>query len=331
MDKVQKAALLREIELLRGGHGARLQALGIPLSTYYTWKRRYERGGIMALNRRNNGGPTWNRLTDLERDLILTIARLHPDLSCRLLAVKITDEEDFAVSEATVYRLLKQHGLVVPRPLEGMPAKHEWQHKTKVCDEIWQCDATHYFIIGWGFYKQITVLDDYSRNPLAWALKPDEAAFNISDVIEQALERARGLGHLANGTKPQLLSDNGSGFTAKIMDEYLDVHGIKHIFGKPYHPQTQGKIERFHRSIKERICLLVYCSPDELKRSLDEAINKYARTPHKALSNVSPLDVYLGRKEEILKKRAEKKRLTLERRKIYNIGLWRQRHEVKQP
>ena len=101
----------------------------------------------------------------------------------------------------------------------------------------------------------------------------------------------------------------------------MGAHGIKHIFGKPYHPQTQGKIERFHRSIKERICLLVYCSPEELKRSLDEAITRYARTPHTALSNVSPIDVYLGRKEAILKKRADKKRLTLEHRRIYNMRL----------
>jgi transposase InsO family protein len=321
MDRVQKVALLREIGLLRSDRGVRLQALGIPLSTYYDWKQRYERGGLMALSPAPKHGRIWNRLTPGERDKILTIARIHPDLSCRLLSVKITDEEDFAVSEATVYRFLKQHGLITPRPLAGMPAAQEWQHKTKACDEIWQCDATHYFVVGWGFYKQITVLDDHSRNPLAWDLKPDETAFSISDVIEQALEHARGLGHLVKGAKPQLLSDNGSGFTAKIMDEYLDAHGIKHIFGKPYHPETQGKIERFHRTIKEKVCLLVYCSPEELKRSLDEAITRYARTPHKALSNVSPIDVYLGRKEEILRKRAEKKRLTLERRRIYNMGL----------
>jgi transposase InsO family protein len=320
MDRTQKAVLLREIGALRDDRGSRLQALGIPRSTYYDWKRRYERGGLMALSPAPKHGRIWNRLTPGERDQILTIARLHPDLSCRLLAVKITDEEAFAVSEATVYRFLKQHGLITPRPLTGMPAAQEWQHKTKGVDEIWQCDATHYFVVGWGFYKQITVLDDYSRNPLAWDLKPDETAFSISDVIERALEYARGLGHLVKG-EPSLLSDNGPGNTARIMAEYLAAQGIKHIFGKPYHPQTQGKIERFHRTIKERVCLLVYCSPEELKRSLDESITRYARTPHKALSNVSPLDVYLGRKEEILQKRAAKKALTLERRRLYNMGL----------
>jgi len=69
------------------------------------------------------------------------------------------------------------------------------------------------------------------------------------------------------------------------------------------------------------VCLLIYCSPDELKRALDKAITRYARTAHKALANVSPIDVYLGRKEEILKKRAEKKALTLAKRRLYNMGL----------
>ncbi|MEO0075366.1 MAG: DDE-type integrase/transposase/recombinase [candidate division WOR-3 bacterium] len=190
-----------------------------------------------------------------------------------------------------------------------MPAAKAWSHKTKQVDEIWQCDATHYFVIGWGFYKQITVQDDYSRYPLAWEIKPDETALSISDVMEKATEQAKTQGHLQDDKKPMLLSDNGTGFTSKILDGYLQAHGIKHIFGKPYHPQTQGKIERFHRSIKERVCLLVYCSPEELGRAVNEAIISYATTPHTALNNVSPRDVYAGKREEILIRRAEKKAL----------------------
>jgi transposase InsO family protein len=262
----------------------------------------------------------WNRLSAYERSRVLAVAKGHPELSCRLLAIKITDEEPFSVSTTTVYRLLKQAGLVEPRPITDLPAAKSWRHKTKHPDEIWQCDATHYFVVGWGFYKQITVQDDHSRNPLAWALKPDETAFSISDVVEQALENVKHLDHLKDGQMPKLLSDNGPGFTSKVLAGYLDAHGIKHIFGKPYHPQTQGKIERFHRSIKEKVCLLVYCSPEELKHGIDEAIVRYARTPHTALQNVSPIDVYTGRRQEILKRRAEKKRLTLERRKLYNMG-----------
>ncbi|MEW6685860.1 MAG: integrase core domain-containing protein [Candidatus Edwardsbacteria bacterium] len=99
-----------------------------------------------------------------------------------------------------------------------------------------------------------------------------------------------------------MLSDNGSGFTGEVMANYLKVHGIKHILGRPYHPQIQGKIERFHRSIKEKVCLLVYCSPEELKKGIDEAIATYRLTPHKSLDNVSPRDVYEGKREENLKR-----------------------------
>jgi hypothetical protein len=97
-------------------------------------------------------------------------------------------------------------------------------------------------------------------------------------------------------------------------------HGINHIFGTPYHPQDRGKIERFNKRIKEKVCLMVYCSPGELKRAVDDAIAIYNRTPHESLDNVSPNDVYAGRKEVILQRREEKKRLTLERRKQYNLN-----------
>ena len=78
-------------------------------------------------------------------------------------------------------------------------------------------------------------------------------------------------------------------------------------------------IERFNRRIKEKICLMVYCSPGELKKAIDDVVAVYNRTPHKSLCNVSPDDVYAGRKEVILQKRREKKRFTIERRKQYNL------------
>jgi hypothetical protein len=118
---------------------------------------------------------------------------------------------------------------------------------------------------------------------------------------------------------PALYTDNGAGFTSHLMSDYLAVHGIRHILGTPYHPQGRGKIERFNRSIKEKLCLVVYCSPEELKKATGEAILNYNATPHESLDNVSPNDVYAERKEVVLEKRREKKRLTLQRRKKYNL------------
>ena len=127
-----------------------------------------------------------------------------------MIAVKIVDEEDFSVSSSTVYRLLKKEGLIFPNPITDLPAAKEWRHKTKKPDEIWQCDASHYFVVGWGYYKQITVLDDYSRNPIAWDLRPDETGFSISEIVELSIENAKALGHLKDGHVPKFLSDNGS-------------------------------------------------------------------------------------------------------------------------
>src|SRR5208283_1424955 len=154
-------------------------------------------------------------------------------------------------------------------------------------DEIWQCDGTNLFIVGWGYYKLIPVEDDYSRKILAYDLRPDETAFSLSDVVEMALENAREEGHLLE-RMPKLYTDNGPGFISEIMENYLTMHGIQHILGTPYHPQGRGKIERFNRRIKEKLCLVVYCSPDELKKAVDQAIATYNSTPHEALDNVSP-------------------------------------------
>lgn len=321
MNPEQRMDLVKKVEFQEGRRNEILGSLGIPRSTYYHWRKAYDRQGLEGLRKMKPGAKRiWNRLSATEEAKVLAIAKLHPELSPRLLAVKITDGEPFTVSESTVYRILKQKGLVSPRPLPEMPAAKEWRHKTTRPDELWQCDATNLFIVGWGYYKLIPVEDDYARKILGQDLRPDESAFSVSDVVEMAIENARREGHLLDGRRPKLYTDNGPGFTSNLMADYLAAHGIKHIFGTPYHPQGRGKIERFNRRIKEKLCLVVYCSPEELKRAIDEAVSIYNQTPHESLQNVSPNDVYAGRKEAILKARAEKKRLTLERRKQYNLN-----------
>lgn len=321
MNSEQKKYFLDEIRRYSGPKKYILTQLQIPRRTYYNWLKVSEEKGLAGLtDGRIMRIGSWNQLIPEEEKRVLEIARDFPVLSPRLLAVKITDEEEFSVSETKVYALLKQEGLIDPRPITDLPAAKEWHHKTTRLDEIWQCDATHYFIVGWGYYKQISVLDDYSRFIPGWDLKPDETAFSISEVLEQTIENARQLEHLLDGTRPLFLSDNGPGFTADLLANYLSAHGIRHIFGKPYHPQTQGKVERYQRGIKEKVCLLVYCSPEQLKQAIAQAVTQYNATPHKALNNVSPQDVYAGRKEEILRKRLVKKELTMARRKLYNLN-----------
>lgn len=298
----------------------RLQDIGLSKATYYRWQNRYKTQGIEGLKMKcKTPKNIWNKLMEPEYEQVIKVIKKHPELRARDIAIKITDEEEFSISESSVYRILKEEDLIQPRVVD-LPAAKEWKVKTTKPDQIWQCDATHYFVVGWGYYKQITALDDYSRNVIHWELMPDETTQSISWVLEKAVEEARKQGHLKDGKVPMLLTDNGPGFKAVELETMLSLHGIHHIFGKPYHPQTQGKIERFHRNIKSTVCLIVYCSPEELKNAIAKAIDRYVHAPHKAHKNVGPIDVYMGRKEEVLEKRRIKKQLTLERRKLYNLG-----------
>ena len=321
MDAKEREDLIKKLEEMGWDKRKALDELGIPESTYYSWKKCYEENGIEGLKKQTTAaGRIWNRLLASEKVEVLQIARKYPEKSARLLSVEITDNHSFSVSESTVYQILKKENLIEPRPLEEMPAGRQWHHKTTRVDEIWQCDATHVFVAGWGYYKIIPVLDDLSRKVLSGDVHRDESSYSISDAVEMAREEAKRLGHTLD-PPPMLLSDNGAGFKGGVLEGYLSMNGIRHIYGKPYHPQTQGKVERLNRTIKQRTTyLMVYCSPDELREAVKKAVDEYNARPHESLNNVSPNDVYAGRKEEILQKRAEKKRLTLERRKMYNLA-----------
>ena len=132
MDGERKGDLIEKVESRRGRRSEILQELQIPRSTYYQWRRVYEEEGIAGLPKVRSRGRIWNRLITSEVERVLKVARLHPELSPRLLAVKITDEEDFSVSESTVYRILKEKGLIYPRPLGELPAQKQWRHKTSI-------------------------------------------------------------------------------------------------------------------------------------------------------------------------------------------------------
>ena len=320
MDAEGKAVLLARLRSVRRGEKRNtLNHLKIPESTYYSWRKALSQEGVVGLMKKpRKPYRVWNRLLEDEETEIVNTAVEHTEMSPRLLAVKITDTGSFSVSEKTVQRVLKKHNLLRLRPPSEKPAAKEWQHKTSRPDEIWQMDGTVMFVGEWGYYKYLPVLDDYSRRVMNSQLMPDESGYSASDAMELSLEEAKRMGHCLD-RHPILLTDNGPAFKGWVLGDYLENRGMRHIYGRPYHPQTQGKIERFNRTIKDYIYVYSYNSPDELQKAIRQAVEWYNNRPHEALQNVSPNDVYAGRKEDILQRRAEKKKLTLERRKAYNL------------
>lgn len=314
MDKDERKGFISD---LRGKSGKRSKVLRdyeVPRSTYYHWRKQLE-DGVKKKRRRR---VAWNGLSDPEREIVMQVARNNPDKSAREIASLISDEQNFNVSESSVYRMLKVAGLIRERPPTENPASKAYKFPTTRPNEMWQSDATMFFVVGWGYYKLILVEDDFSRYVLAWDLMPDESGQSISDVIQKAIE-AVGIDKLPkDAPRPRLLTDNGSGYAGTVLANYLATHGIRHIFGAPYHPQTQGKVERLNRTLKERICLIVYLTPAALKAAIAEAVEWHNNRYHKSLSNVSPKAVYEGRRDEILRLRAEKKVRTMKERMEYN-------------
>ena len=319
----------RKLELLRAVEGSglpvaqALRRLDLPRSTYYRWKRRFRVHGVEGLrdNVPPEGGRVWNRLLPGEEEKITEVALKKPQWSSREISCHLADHGGFTVSESTVYRLLKRRGWIPTRLERTFPASKEYKVKTKRPNQMWATDASYLFVKGWGWYYLISILDDYSRRILSWLLQPAMDANAFSEVVELACE-ATGVDRAPQCRKPDLLSDRGSALISESFGEYLEAKGLGHILASPYHPQTNGKIERFHRSIKEQVNLLVWESPDALREEIEGFIAYYnTQRYHEALGNVAPDDVYFGRREAILAKRNELQDRTLARRRRENRSL----------
>jgi putative transposase len=293
-----------------------LAQLGLPKSTYYRWLRRQTEGRLQDTK---GGSPTpWNKLGPEEVERILAQARTSPELSSRQLALMIIDSEGFYVSESTAFRILKREGLIKPAEVVGFKAGREYHRKTKRPNELWATDCAHLKIVDWGWYYLVTVMDDFSRFILAWELKSDMAAGSLIDVVQKAVDLT-GMTDVPVEGRTVLLSDNGPGYLSRQFNDYLRLVGIRHVIASPYHPQTNGKLERYHRTIKGEIYLLPYEMPGELKEAVKAFIEYYNyQRYHEGLGDVTPYDVYTGRHLEVIQKRKEAKNRTLSVRKSYN-------------
>jgi putative transposase len=318
----EKIEIIRIVEQSSLSARRTLEQIGVPRATFYRWYDLYQTGGPEALeDRPARPSRVWNRLPDDVRAAIVELALEQSELSPRELAVRFTDSQDYFVSEATVYRLLKAHDLITSPAFIVMKAASEFTDKTSRPNEMWQTDFTYLKIIGWGWMYLSTILDDYSRYIIASKLCTTMKAEDVTDTLEMALT-ASGCDQAHVRHKPRLLSDNGSSYISGDLAEWLDQQRMAHVRGAPYHPQTQGKIERWHQTLKNRILLENYYLPGDLEAQIERFIDHYNNHRyHESLDNLTPADVYFGRGPTILAQRARIKRQTIEHRRLQHRRL----------
>ena len=318
MSATEKAEVLTRVASSPLPRRKVLRELGIAKSTYYRWLRRQDQQGLD--DRPGGGNPAWNRLTSQEVHDVLSTARQMPELSCRQLATWTTDNQGFSVSESTAYRILRSEGLV-KSPEMRLAAGKEYHRKTTGPNQMWATDASYFRVIGWGYYYMVTVMDDYSRFILAHKLQRDMTSDSFIEVVQEAVDRTS-MDQVPVTDRTKLLSDNGPGYVSRAFRDYLGMVGIKHILATPFHPQTNGKLERYHQTLKRDVNQVPYELPADLEAAIAAFVSYYNdRRYHKALGNVTPSDVLRGRREEILRRWKEVQAQTIERRRRYNSAL----------
>jgi putative transposase len=314
----EKQEIIQIVEKSELGVNKTLRELGIHKSTFYKWYQSYMKKGPEGLLPQKRSRRQWNSIPGPQKELIVEIALEYPILSPRELAVKVTDEQRIFISESSVYRILKARGLITTPAHILLSASNEFKNKTNFVHELWQTDFTYFKILGWGWYYLSTILDDYSRYIIYWELCKTMKA----EDVERTIERAMGAAGLGKGQRPKLLSDNGACYIAAELKKYLKFKKITPIHGRLNHPQTQGKIERYHRSMKNIVKLNHYYCPEELNEALKKFVNYYNHERyHESLDNVTPADVYYGKREQILQRRERIKRQNMKlRRALYYTG-----------
>ena len=315
----EKLEIIRIVEDSELSVRQTLKELGIHRSTFYNWYRRYLEDGMEGLGpKKPKARCFWNKIPEEVKEQVVCEALEQTGLSPRELACRITDRKEYFISESSVYRILKSHDLITSPAYILMQAGDSFKNPTRRIHELWQTDFTYFKIIGWGWYYLSTVLDDYSRYIIAWKLTASMTATDVKETLDEAVKKT-GIKQIQVRHRPRLLSDNGPCYLSHELKSYLEKQGMTHTRGAPYHPMTQGKIERYHRSMKNVVKLQNYYFTWELEKEISKFVDYYNNHRyHEALNNVTPADVYFGRYHEIITKREQIKIKTLKLRKKIN-------------
>jgi len=277
--------------------------VGITPSKFYDWKRRYGK-----VNEHNHWIPRDFWLEDWEKEAIITYYHQHPNEGYRRLTFMMLDDNVVAVSPSSVYRVLKSADLL-----------HKWNRKTsskgdgfkgpKKPHEHWHIDVSYLNILG-TFYYLCSVLDGYSRYIVHWEIRESMTEADVEIILQRAREKIP-------GARPRIISDNGPQFIAKDFKEFIRVSGMSHVRTSPYYPQSNGKIERWHQSLKTECirsnCLLSLSDARQVVLNFVEYYN--TRRLHSAIGYITPDDKLEGREKQIFAARDNKLAKAREARK----------------
>ena len=231
--QAEKMEIIRLVEKSELSIRQTLRELDVPKTSFYRWYHRYQEAGYDGLaDRGHTVRRFWNKIPQQVRDEVVEFALAEPEKSPREIAWQFTDEQEYYISESSVYRILKERNLI-RRPIYQMiAASDKFENPTKRVNEMWQIDFTYFKITGWGWYYLCTVLDDYSRYILAWRLSPTMTAVDAQATLDQAIEKT-GLTHIKVRFRPRILSDNGPSFISDDFKKYLKRYHVKHIRSAP--------------------------------------------------------------------------------------------------
>ena len=269
------------------GAGRFIEWLGIRASKFYDWRERYGKA-----NEHNAWVPRDFWLEDWEKKASMDFHLKNPLEGYRRLTFMMLDQDVVAVSPSSVWRVLGQAGLLAK--WNGTPSrKGTGFAQPPAAHEHWHIDVSYINVSG-TFYYLCSVLDGYSRLLVHWELRPSMTEAEIEIVLERAREKYP-------EARPRIISDNGPQFIARDFKEFIRIAGMTHVRTSPFYPQSNGKLERWHKSLKSE-CIRpgTPLSQQDAERLIQQYVDRYNYVRlHSAIGYIAPSDMLAGRQKEI--------------------------------
>jgi len=282
-----------------------LKLIGLSEQKFYQWKGKYG-----SAFKHNGKQPKDFWLTAEEKSAIIEYAREHSQSGYRRMCYEMMDTGVVAVSPTTVFRILRDNGLLNRTPRPGPSKKGTGFEQPLLPNEHWHIDISYLNICG-TFYYLCSILDGYSRKIIAWEIAETMTEAQVEIIIERAKERYP-------AARARIISDNGPQFIARDFKEYIRLSAMTQVRTSPYYPQSNGKIERFHQTLKnESIRQKVPLSLENAIKIVGEYIEEYnGKRLHSAIGYITPNEKMAGKAEEIWKNRDEKLETARKLRKL---------------